>query len=254
MCEKMQNYIKLLAVLLILITVQIKAQTCGFGCFGLGGFYAGYGFENYKASGLNDYIKSLDTKTSLSENSPEFKTSKGFRLGVNLFRTKYRRFLFTAKGYYQFLKEEKNVTEHVENSDRNLSYSLNLNYWGVGFDLGHVLFEFVDFKILDVSLNFHTADLSRQEKVDGSTTNEEKFNENKVALGYSIGTGLVFKIVGDYISLEATSGYNHFSIGQMKAEDGSLLVLPVTKQPVDKFVSNGGFFGVVQLNVGIPLY
>lgn len=250
----MQNKLKLLYVFLIFTTVQIKAQTCGFGCFGLGGFYAGYGFENYKASGLNDLIKSFNSKSTLSENSPEFKTSKGFRLGANLFRTKYRRFLFTAKGYYQFLKEEKNTTEHLDNEDINLQYSLNLNYWGVGFDIGHVLYKFVDFKILDFSVNFHTADLSRQQKVNGSTTNENKFNEKKVNLGYSIGTGLVFRIVGDYVSLEATGGYNHFSIGQMESEDGTLLIQQNSKVPVDKFVSSGGIFGVVQLNIGIPLY
>jgi hypothetical protein len=232
----------------------IEAQTCGFGCFGLGGFYAGYGFENLKADGLNDYIKSVNIRKTNSNDSPEFNTSKGFRLGANIFRTRYKEFFFTIKGYYQFLKEEKDVYQDIDKSERNLKYAVKLNYWGVGFDIGHSLFSFIDLKILDAALTFHTSDLSIQSGDGGTSIPQDQYNDTKTGIGYSIGTGLIFNLVEDYISLEATAGFNNFSIGQMESQDGKILTNPNTNQAVDKFISSGGFFGILQLNLGIPLY
>jgi hypothetical protein len=240
--------------ILLLFSSRIDAQqTCGFGCFGLGGIYAGYGFENFKAGGLNDYIKSVYNYNANSNESPEFNTSKGIRLGANIFRSKHEDFFFTIKGYYHFLKEEKDIYQQINQADRNLKYSFKLNYWGFGVDVGHLLISFIDLKILDAAITFHTSDLSIQSGDDGTTIPQEQYNETKTGIGYSVGSGLIFNLVEDYISLEATAGFNNFSIGQMETQDGKILINPKTNQPVDKFVSSGGFFGIVQLNFGIPL-
>jgi hypothetical protein len=235
---------------LLLFNNKTEAQTCGFGCFGLGGFYAGYGFENYKAGGLNDFIKSVNISNN---ETPEFNKAKGLRLGANLFRTWYKKYFFTIKGYYQFLKEDKDVKQEINQVDRNLNYSLKLNYWGIGVDIGHSLIGFIDIKILDASLTFHTSDLSIKSNDDATNIPQDQYNQAKTGIGYSIGSGLIFNLVEDYISLEATAGFNNLSINQMESQDGKLLINPKNNQPVDKFVSSGGFFGLVQLNFGIPL-
>lgn len=235
---------------LFLTAGEFSAQTCGFGCFGLSGFYAGYGFENYKADGLNEFIKSVNGNLQASESSPEFNTSTGFRLGANIFRAKHKNFLFTAKGYYQFLNAEKDVTEVIDQQNKNVLYSLDLNYWGVGFDVGHILFSFVDIKIIDLAVTFHSADLSKRLNEGGAVSPpEDQFSQNKIGIGYSIGSGLIFRLVGHYISLEATGGYNAFSIDALESQNNEGIKITSTK----KLVESGGFFSVLQLNVGIPL-
>lgn len=217
-----------------------SAQTCGFGCLGLGGFYAGYSFQQINAEGLNQSLIELDPS------APKFTSAKGFRLGANLFRTKYKSFLLTFKGYYQFLNEQQSVIIPRIESPATIKNSLDLNYWGVGFDGGISVWTFMDLKILDAQVTFHSAKLTVNE--DGAETNPENvFRNTKTKVGFQVGSGLIFHLAGDYISFETTAAYSKFSIGEFQNDNG-------TSYTDTDLIKNGGLNLVVQLNIGIPLY
>ncbi|MGE5364068.1 MAG: hypothetical protein ACM3SM_08055 [Bacteroidota bacterium] len=247
---------KSIPVLLLLLVISSRdsyAQTCGFGCFGLGGFYVGFGVQKYEAPGLNDYVKKYNREHSstITKKMDEFGQATGFRLGANLFRTKYRRFMFSAKGYYQFLKEEKSSDEIVDNKELKNTYSLNFNYWGVGVDIGYSIFSFVDWKIVDAALTFHSAELNIQKTPAGLEPDIQMSGE-KTVLGYSLGSGFVIRLVGDYVSIEATASYSKFSIESVKGDNNTGIVGNETGD--SKFIDDGGLGAAVQLNIGIPLY
>lgn len=245
--------LKLTAAFLFFFTAQHSAQTCGFGCFGLGGFYAGFGMQQFKADGLNDHLKLLRQLSSAAPLGDDIKFDRatGFRLGANLFRTKYKRFLFSAKGYYQFLKQEKDSHAGDPANPQTTTYSLKLNYWGVGVDVGYSVFKFVDWKIIDAAVLFHTAEFSIKNSFAG-VQSDEQFNGTKNKLGYSVGTGFVLRLVGDYISIEGTAAYNRFSVDKLSNDRG----IDIGKKSASekKFIEDGGLGAAVQLNIGIPLY
>lgn len=223
----------------LLLSSSASGQTCGFGCLGLGGFYAGYSFQKYDSELLNNSFQNVNTS------SPGFGTAKGFRLGANLFRTKYKSFLFTFKGYYQFLNEEKTINSETAERTSSFKNSLDLNYWGIGFDTGLLLLSFMDLKLLDAQVTFHTAKLTITE---GSEPDPgQVFKSSKTKIGFQLGSGFIFHLAGDYISLETTAAYSKFAIDQLANEAD-------TPYSSGKFIEKGGLNLVVQLNVGIPLY
>jgi len=237
-------------------SMNSSAQTCGFGCLGLGGFYAGYSFQQYDPSGLNRY---LDEYSQIKFYDPipntfdEFGTAKGFRLGANVLRTKYKSWLFSFKGFYQFLNESKTSTLITEERNYKSKLSLDLNYWGFGFDAGIFLFGFMDFKIVDAQLTFHSTKLNWTNEFEGTT--DLQYRNRKTNLGFQLGSGLIFHLAGDYISLETTAAYTQFSVSQIEDENGRVFSYPSSENlPVDKFINKGGLTLLVQLNIGIPIY
>ncbi|MCU7494557.1 MAG: hypothetical protein HF314_01435 [Ignavibacteria bacterium] len=243
--------IAFLAVFLLLLSTRAEAQTCGFGCLGLGGFYAGFNIQNYKAEGFNDFIRK--SASSASQQMPEFGKAKGFRVGANIFRTKYNNFIFSTKGYYQFLKEENQVLQPIEGDvSSSTKYTLNLNYYGVGVDFGYSLGKFLAIKLVDAQVTFHSASLTSEVSSTTAPLKENDYSNDKLSVGYSLGSGLIFRIVGEYISLEATAGYTKISVG--KLVNDTLNSSSDEISSINNFVSDGGLFGLIQLNVGIPLY
>ncbi len=247
---KLWRNIILIFTLLIIFNFESNSQTCGFGCFGLGGFYAGYGIQNYNAGGLNNYFVQLRMNNpKISRPVSEFKSASGFRIGANFFRTKYSGFLFTAKGFYQFSKEENHTFQNIEDNSVKRNFVLDLNYWGLGFDIGHSFIPFVDWKIIDASMNFHSADFYDQ--IETVQFQEKQYSNSKLSLGFSIGTGFVIRLLQHYISIESTAGYSRFSFSNFYDENN----VPLIENSNDKnLIEGGGFFGIIQLNVGIPLY
>lgn len=246
-------YIILTSVFILSFCIRTEAQTCGFGCLGLGGFYAGYNIQKYNPAGLNGYIKAFNEThaSTMAQPLPQFGSATGFRVGANLFRTKYNKFLFSAKGYYQFLKEDQQAVEVVSDETITTKYTLNLNYYGVGMDFGYSLGKYLDLKIADAQITFHSADLDILATSSSSDQKESSFSNSSMRVGYQVGSGLVFHLVGDYISLEATAGYASFKFDKLQNTDS---VSGDTVEAVSNFIENGGFFGILQLNVGIPLY
>lgn len=233
----------------IFFSKSVSAQTCGFGCLGLGGFYAGYSVEKFDAPGLNEFVTLINSSRTSTVVEPlkKFGQAKGFRLGANIFRTKSEGFLFSVKGYYQFMKEDQKLVESVDNKNVTTDYSLNLNYWGVGVDLGFTLFSIIDWKVVDAQVTFHSLTLDTQRNPSPAGFTPDQYTNADRSIGYSVGSGLIFRLVGHYISLETTAGYNNFSVDEVKDQNEKLLNMK-------NIVNKGGFYGTVQLNVGIPLY
>lgn len=241
-----------IAIIIFTQTGKTEAQTCGFGCLGLGGFYAGYTIQQYKADGLNNYIRQFNSENALTskEEMPEFGRAQGFRLGANVFRTNTGSFLMSAKVFYQYLKENHNSTESLPAGNQTTTFSLNLNYYSVGVDMGFQLWKLLDWKFIDLGATYHTADFNPKIVTPQGTTIESNYTNSVKTFGYSVGTGLIFHVVANYISLEVTGGYMKFSIDQVQNDNGRT----DSKDVINNFVNNGGLYGTAQLNVGIPLY
>jgi hypothetical protein len=242
-----------LIVFAILSFSKVNSQTCGFGCLGLSGVYGGYSGQQYEADGLNDYLDIISY--SVSEPKFNFKEGRGFKVGMNFVRVNYSNFFFSFKGYYQFLSESQSVEVDLMSSQLpyNTAYAakLEMNNWGVALDLGIPLLGFIDWKIVEGELKFFAPKLTIDVSDESSFMNSSTYTPDKVKMGYSVGTGLIFNIVEDYISLEVTGMHTFIEIDYLTSDiDGS-------KVPTEgsdlKFISKGGLQGVIQLNVGIPL-
>ncbi|MCU7498710.1 MAG: hypothetical protein ACM3UR_14410 [Bacteroidota bacterium] len=243
--------IAFMAVLMLLFSLRTQAQTCGFGCLGLGGFYAGYSIQNYKAQGFNNFIR--QALLNSNQQLPEFGKAKGFRVGANIFRTKYNNFVFSTKGYYQFLREQNQMSQPAEgDGGGSTRYTLDLNYYGLGVDFGYSLGKLIAIKFIDAQVTFHSANLTSDVSTTSSTLKESAYSNDKLAVGYTLGSGVIFRIVGEYISLEATAGYTKFSFDSLVNNDENSK--PDQVSSINNFITDGGLFGLIQLNVGIPLY
>jgi hypothetical protein len=234
-----KSLIKYLGVALFILSfTNINSQTCGFGCLGLSGVYGGYSIQQYEADGLNEYLGNTSNNI--------FKGGRGFKVGINLVRAEYVNYFFTFKGYYQFLSESKTIT----NSDAKLE----MNNWGVGLDFGIPICSFVDWKIIDGELKFFSPKLILKSNdvnpLNNIMINEKKYTPDKVKMGYSIGSGFIFNIVKDYVSIEVTGMYTFVELDYLTNDsDGS----QIPKVDSDlMLISKGGFQGIVQLNVGLP--
>ena len=72
--------------------------------------------------------------------------------------------------------------------------------------------------------------------------------------GYSIGSGIVIEILGEYITLEGLAGYSKITINEMKMDDGTKLMKNEnSSEEMNNFIADGGFNAVIQLNIGLPL-
>ncbi len=244
MKQKLYKY--LIIVISITAFSQVKSQTCGFGCLGLSGVYGGYSIQQYKADGLNNYLNSQFPFQKLDFN---FSEGKGLRFGMNVVRADYGNFFFTFKGFYQFIIEEQTQIVSSRNI-RSVDAKLEMNNWGVAIDLGIPLIGFIDWKIIDGSINFFTPKVTIKKRFNDIVLSEDVYSPTKVGMGFSVGSGLIFNIVKDYISIEATGRYNFIEIENLSSDvDGSL----IPSDGNSKLINKGGIQAIIQLNVGIPL-
>lgn len=241
-------------ILLFLISTNIQAQTFGFGCLGLSGFYAGISQEQYDAKGINDFLNyQLSANSSIASSTPvKFVKGTGYRIGANLFRAKFDKVFITAKGYYQFLKEERSTTALSNNTSPTSNHIIKLNHWGIGVDFGVNLFWILDWKVIEGDVTFYSAELSSsyfEYNVNNNlNTVETKYNLDKTEIGYYLGSGLILHLIPDYISIEGTAGFNFVKIGKLKRIDGS-----GNELFINNAIPAGGFSATIQLNVGFPL-
>ena len=238
-------------ILLFLVTSSIQAQTFGFGCLGLSGFYAGISQETYDANGINDFLYPVILHTNdlnQSANTIKFEKGTGYRIGANLFRAKFDKIFITAKGYYQFLKEEHSETELSNGSTITTNHKLSLNHWGVGVDFGVNLFWIIDWKVLEGNVTFFSGDFTSEYSRDEVFLNDTKYNLDKTQIGYYVGSGLILHLVPDYLSIEGTVGFSFMKIESLKR---------INSFGNESFINNaipgGGFSATIQLNVGFPL-
>lgn len=244
------NFLKYFLVFFTLIAFKVSsAQTFGFGCLGLSGFYAGYSQQEYNASGVNAFVIS---QTSIIDPSYkiEFKRVTGYRIGANIFRAKFHGLFITAKGYYQFLKQAQSITVQNQAGTIKQNYELDMNHWGAGIDFGVSLFTMLDWKIVEGNVLFYNAEYSQEYFLNDISSGVDKFKPDKNKIGYFVGSGLILHIVPDYVSVEGSAGYTIIQIDKMSGGNNAVIPLPNTSQYA---VEKGGFSATVQLNIGFPL-
>lgn len=245
-----QKYFYIL-VMVFTIASTVKAQTFGFGCLGLSGFYAGISQNSYDANGINDFLNPVQlhlNNTNQSYGAVKFEKGTGYRIGANLFRAKFDKVFITAKGYYQFLKEERSTKELVSGSNYTTNHTLSLNHWGIGIDFGVNLFWILDWKVLEGNVTFFSGNFNTENLKDNVFVNDTKYELDETKIGYFVGSGLILHLVPDYLSLEGTVGFSFLKLESLKRTDslGNIIY-------INNAVPSGGVSATVQLNVGFPL-
>lgn len=237
-----------LIIMLILPFSLLKPQTFGFGCLGLSGFYAGYSEQQYSADGLNQYIQQ-NYYGPIPKDKVEFKKGTGYRVGANLFRAKFDNFFISAKGYFQFVKEnlEQNTTSQSDVIKNE--YQLSLNHWSLALDVGIPLFSIIDFKVIEGGVVFHNIEFIHSTFKNNTQLSETKYEPPSNKVNYYIGSGLIIHIIPDYISIEGTASYQFIKLDELVIK--SELLTGPTK--ISNPVSKGGLMTTVQLNIGFPL-
>ena len=245
-----------IAFCLTLFSVTSNAQTFGFGCLGFVGGYAGYSYQAYKPTGLNDYVDSFNSEIKDSLTSPmgSFSKLQGYRVGINFFRADIKGFILTAKGFYQYLNEKKSASTLSYLGSSNITYELELRNWGVGIDLGTVITGALSWKVIDAAFLYNSATFTNTMNTPGPATTIITYNNENPSLGYTIGTGFILSVIQRYISIEGTAGYSVFKIDRMITSSGTeLTVSDNSSEVMRNFITAGGFNAVIQLNVGFPL-
>lgn len=254
------NHLKLLSAIVFFITLLSNlahTQTFGFGCLGFVGGYGGFTYQQYNATGLNNYLELFNQLENTIDPIGEFNSATGYRVGLNFFRAAFESgIIVTAKGYYQYLSKKNRGTVGIGVSDNNYSVDLTLKNWSLGFDIGWQFTKVVSWKILDGSLNFNNVTLTQTTDLPGETI-VNKYKSDSGLFGYSIGTGIIVAILKDYISIEGLVGYTYLAIDNVYDENGSAFLnrysIGFAQSSSDKFIKSGGFSAVIQLNVGFPL-
>jgi hypothetical protein len=244
----------LVVALTVLSISSVDAQTFGFGCLGLSGFHAGYSRQSFEFPGINQYVNDqINSFVNVSANPAEpmkFQILSGYRVGANLFRAKFSSVFITAKGYFQFLKQQQEISTQVQNDVVRQSYKVSMNHWGVGLDFGTSLFSILDWKIVEGHVLVFSSEFAQEIFINEVSQGEIKFSPDKTQVGYFVGSGLIFHIIPDYISAEGTVGYNFIQIDKMdNTSYGSIPTGTSNKKALDK----GTFSITVQLNIGFPL-
>src|ERR1035437_2198877 len=250
------SFLLVTALSIIFVNSNIIAQSFGFGCLGLVGGYAGYSYQVYKPTGLNDYIGSFNLirKDSLKGPMQKFGKSTGYRVGVNFFRANIKGLILTAKGFYQDLSEESDANVSGTQGTSSTNYNLDLKSWGIGVDVGTSITSSLSWKVIDAVVLFNTAQLTNTTNLPGAQTNVETYKSDKQVLGYTFGTGFMISIIGSYVSLEGLAGYTYLKIDKIKKDDGTYLTVDEhSATPMNNFIDGGGFNAVIQLNIGFPL-
>lgn len=232
--------------------------SCGFGCLGLSGVYGGYSYQNYNPTGFNEYLNNASYDFwdgyEKEDETPQFGSGSGFRVGANLFRAKFKSFFVTTKVFFQFLKEKGSIRGRLENGDNfKDGYDLNLNRLSIAFDFGMPLYKYFDVKILEAGVVIMKTELTNTMRVNDDVVYEYKYDRRPRNLDYYVGSGLIIHAIPDYISLEGTAAYNFFNVKEMEDEWGKKLINSSTDKPVDNFIENGKFSYTVQINFGLPI-
>ncbi len=216
-----------------------KAQTCGFGCLGLSGFFAGYSVQNNEFDVFDQQLK---------DKNINFDDLSGFRFGANLFRAKFDQYFLSVKGYYQISGQKKIIQNNINGALSEDKFELDLNHWGIGLDFGIPLFNFLDIKIIEGGLNFYSSSYINKQTLSGIEISESKYTGSSTDLGYYLGTGFIFHLIKNYASLEGMVYYNKIKIGSMLNNSGEYLF-----GKKSGLIDSGGFAATIQLNIGVPL-
>ncbi len=229
-------------------------EEVGFGCLGFVGGFAGYEFHQVEAPGLNRYVANLNQRLmdTTGQSFAPFDMIKGFRFGINFLRQDIAGVRFTLKGFYHTLSQKTEYEYEGQDEVFKNSLQLDRNNFGLGIDLGMSLFPLVSWKIVDAALVFTNISLKKTLNGSNYSINEKyKAVENKI--GYSIGSGIIIHIIGDYVTLEGMAAYSKYSVAELKnAAGGYFTDGEGSGEVVTDFITAGGFNAAVQMNIGFP--
>lgn len=246
----MLKYFTILLVSASFLSTQLNAQSFGFGCLGLGGINGGYSITKYNAEGLNDYLVRQGYFDSPGVEDKFFKEGKGFRIGANIFNVHISKSVLTLKALYQFSREDVTLNREFNRLKSISNFELKMDYWAVGIDFRVPITSFIDWKVFDGGITFFKTRLKDEIVYQNQSKEEIIYELPKVNLGYYAGAGFVIVIVPGYFSIEATGIYNQISIENLQNKSSNAFI----PENSDKnFVESGGFTGVVQINLGLPL-
>lgn len=249
---------KYLVILFLALSFSLHSQDLGFGCLGLVGGFAGYGMQTYQTKGINDRVDifNADYKDSLDSPLKNFGQAAGFRFGINFFEQRFSGFNLSFKGFYQKLSEKNKAIIKSKSSSIEIAktFEVKITSFGLGVDFGTHITEMLNWKILKTAITFSQADFIESEDRPGDLTKKDDYKSTKTTIGYSLTTGFVVYLIGNYISIEGSAGYNVFKFNQLKNNDGKLLIVDETSDtPIPVAIDTGGLAGTIQLNFNFPL-
>jgi hypothetical protein len=158
--------------------------------------------------------------------------------------------IVTAKGYYQSLGKKNKAKDETLSGMNDYAFDMDLKNWGFGLDLGIDLIKGLSWKVIDGAIHFNNVKFTSTENYPGETR-ISVYKSGSNVFSYSVGTGLIFSIIQDYISIEGLAGYTSLKIEEMKNDLGTSLT--ISNSETQNFIDSGGFTAVIQLNVGFPL-
>jgi hypothetical protein len=243
----LKRILTILIFSVFLFPVQFNAQSFGFGCLGLSGVFGGYSYQYYKADGLNKYINAQVDPIQNPNKKIEYKKGEGFIVGANVLKAQFSSVFIGLKGFYQFSRETKVLKPSGYTNYR--SYELNFNYWGAGIDFGFPLGSFLSFKLLDAGVTYSDISFNISEKIGSQNIPVETYKSEKPKIAYYVGSGLIFNLISNYISLELTARYHFSNYDNLVNSHKKYLI---DKNSDVKIVSNSGIQATAQINIGIP--
>lgn len=243
-------------IVFLFIAINLHAQDFGFGCLGLVGGFAGYGMQSYQTKGINNRVDFFNAahKDSLDSPLKNFGQAAGFRFGINFFEQRFSGFNLSFKGFYQKLSEQNKAIIKSGNIEIAKTFEMKITTFGLGVDFGTHITEMLNWKILKTAITYSQADFIELEDRPGLLTKKDDYKSKKTNIGYALSTGFVVYLIGNYISLEGTAGYNLFHFKVLQQDDGTpLTVNEHSSEPMPVAVDNGGLAGSIQINFNFPL-
>jgi hypothetical protein len=246
-----KNFLILFAGLIIFLnTVQSNAQNdcCGFGnifsSLLSSGIFGGYGFQQYSAEGLNNYV----TEFMESENVAyeDFGFAHGWLIGANLIQFRQEDIMIGFKFYYQSLTESQQADGTYQGEDATQELDLKINSWGLGLSMSYILNKNFDIRVFDAYMTFPSVSFKNQIRTTSDTYTDE-YESSSANIGFAADAGLVFYPAPPYISIEVIGGYSFFSVETMQLKDGG-----GDLNTTSDFIDAGGFYASAVLTVGIP--
>jgi len=241
---KISNTILIICSLFFFSSSQISAQDacCGYGSLLQSGLFGGYGFQQYSAAGLNNYLDYYNELTGL--NYDEFGTAWGWQIGANIIQIQQLDWLIGVKLYYQSVAETQDQDGYYLGEAATQELELEITSWGFGMSLSYDLNNNFDIRVLDALMTITDVGFTSTIKAPNAPNPDEYLSETG-NIGFTADAGLVWYPLPPYVSLEILGGYSWFSMEDVR--DDEFEAFPTENED---FIDGGGFFAVAILSVG----
>lgn len=250
-------YVPIAVIVLIFSGTQhLQGQELGFGCLGLVGGFGGYTSQGVHTDELNDFVSRYNKihADSLYQGMDQFGNLKGFRLGLNLLRQNVQGMILTFKVFYENLIERKTGIILSASQQENTFTELAMKNFGIGIDIGTELTRSFTLKIIDATIVFSEIRFTESLHNPSGQIVNYVYTAEDAPIGVTLGTGFIFELIDDYVSLEGSAGYMFVEAGRMITTEGRYLTKSSRSAEKMRYVINsGGFNATLQLNIGVSL-